>query len=78
MSDNSLKIHEKNKLCEYKAANPKMTANQLIEFCVTEFKKRPSKAQISRTLSSEDTWKASRSDVNAKRARGGNWPDLEP
>jgi hypothetical protein len=24
MSDNSLKIHEKNKLCEYKAANPKM------------------------------------------------------
>jgi hypothetical protein len=38
MSDNLLKINEKNKLCEYKAANPKMTADQLIEFCVNESK----------------------------------------
>jgi hypothetical protein len=54
----------KNKLCEYKAANLKITANQLIEFCVNEFKKKPSKAQISRTVSSEDTWKdGSRSEV---------------
>jgi hypothetical protein len=31
-------------------ANLKKTANQLIEFCVNEFKKKSSKAQISRTL----------------------------
>jgi hypothetical protein len=28
MSDNSLKIHENYKLCEYKAANLKMTADE--------------------------------------------------
>jgi hypothetical protein len=46
MSDNLLKIYEKKKLCEYKAAHPKKTAKQLIEFCVNEFKKKPSKAQL--------------------------------
>jgi len=43
MSDISLEIHEKNKLCEYKVANPNMTANQLIEFCVNDSGGDPAK-----------------------------------
>lgn len=77
MGLNTLEIDEKHILCEYKAANPKVKAKHLIEFCSREFKKTPSTTAISRILLEEDKWKAARSETNAKRARGGKWPDLE-
>jgi hypothetical protein len=77
MRGNDLKIDEKNKLCEYKAANPKLLAKHLIEFCSKEFNKTPSTTAISRILHDEEKWKNAGTAASAKRIRGGNWPDLE-
>ena len=52
----ALSVEHKRRMCEHKAANPKLTQKQLILWCESQFEISPNQATISTMLSQKHKW----------------------